>query len=218
VVAAKSFVAAAFIGLIITATALGDAPTVKISSADQAKAVSALLRRTDLGAGWVGGPIKTSPLTPPNCPGFNPKESDLTVTGHADARYTFRQFGIELDQDVQVLATEDAVQTDFSRTISPELGHCLAYQLGKLSGVAGVTVTRVPFPPTGTVSAVYRAEISVRTGKGVGKLVSDYVFFGEGRMEYEFTVIAPVSARDQLARFESGLAQILLKRAGAQPA
>jgi hypothetical protein len=222
VVTVKSLVAAAFIGLIYglltTATALGDAPTVRISSSDQAKAVSALLRRTDLGAGWAGGRIKTSPLTPPNCPGFNPKESDLTVTGHADARYSFHQFGIELDQDVQVLQREEDVLTDFSRTISPQLGHCLAFQLGKLPGVTAVKVTRVPFPSTGTVSAVYRAEITVRTNRGVGKLVSDYVFFGEGRMEYEFTVIAPATTRDQLARFETGLAQILLKRAGAQPA
>ena len=37
-------------------------------------------------------------------------------------------------------------------------------------------------------------------------------------MEYEFTVIAPAGARDQLARFELGLAQILLRRAGAEPA
>jgi hypothetical protein len=49
-------------------------------------------------------------------------------------------------------------------------------------------------------------------------LLSDYVFFGEGRVEYEFTVIAPVGARDQLAQFELGLAQILLRRAGATPA
>jgi hypothetical protein len=31
-------------------------------------------------------------------------------------------------------------------------------------------------------------------------------------VEYEFTVIAPLGARDQLAGFELGLAQILLRR------
>jgi hypothetical protein len=218
VVAAKSLVAAALIGLTITAQALGDAPTVRISSADQAKANAALLHRADLGAGWVGGPVKTSPLTPPDCPGFSPKASDLVVTGHADARYVFQQLGVELDQDVEVFSSPEAVQTDFSRTISPGLGRCLEYQLGKLAHVTDVSVTRIPFPPIGSVSAVFRAELTVRTERGLGRLVSDYVFFGAGRTEYEFTVIAPADSRDQLVRFELGLARILLRRAGIQPA
>jgi hypothetical protein len=218
VVAAKSLVAAALLGLVLTAQSLGDAPTLKISSADQARANAALLHRADLGAGWVGGPIKTSPLTPPSCPGFSPKESDLTVTGHADARYVFRQLGVELDQDVQVLDSADAVQTDFARTISPQLGRCLEYQLGKLGGVTDVSVARMPFPATGSVSAVFRADLTIKTAKGSAHLVSDYVFFGSGRYEYEFTVIAPAESRDQLIRFELGLAQILLRRAGAPSA
>jgi hypothetical protein len=216
VVAAKPLLAAALIGLVSTSTALAaivDAPTVRITPADQAKARAALLRRTDFGAGWVGGPIKTSQLSPPNCPGFDPKESDLIVTGHADARY--RTTGIELDQDVQVMKDAAAVQTDFARSISPKLAKCLAFQLGKLKNVVGVRVERLPFPPTGDVSAAYRAEIDLQTPKGRGTLLSDYVFFGQGRVEYEFTVIAPVGARDQLAQFEHELAQGLLRRAAS---
>jgi hypothetical protein len=218
VVAAKPLLAAALIGLVSTSTALAaivDAPTVRITPADQAKARAALLRRTDLGAGWLGGAIKTSPLSPPNCPGFDPKESDLVVTGHADARYTYKQGGLELDQDVQVMKDEAAVQTDFARSISPKLAKCLAYQLAKLKNVVGVRVARLPFPPTGVVSAVYRAVIDLRTPSGRGRLLSDYVFFGQGRTEYEFTVIAPLGAADQLAQFEHVLAQTLLRRAAS---
>jgi hypothetical protein len=211
VVAAKSFLAAALVGLASTSVALADAPTVQITSADQAKARAALLRPSDLGAGWTGGPIQTTQLSPPNCPGFDPKESDLVVTGHADARY--RTSGVELDQDVQVMSDAAAVQTDFSRSIRPQLAKCLAFQLGKLQNVVGVQVKRLAFPPLGSVSAVYRAEVDVRTPKGHGTLISDYVFFGQGRTEYEFTVIAPGAARDELAQFEFTLAQILLHRA-----
>ncbi len=214
-VAAKSLVAAAFFGLIITATALGDAPTVRFTNADQAKASAALLKHVDLGAGWDGGPIPASPLTPPNCPGFSPKESDLVVTGHADARYTFKEAGVELDQDVEVMSSDDAVMQDFARTISPQLANCIGFQLEQTANVTGVSVARVPFPKTGAVSAAYRAMLEVRTPQGQGRLLSDYVFFGEGRVEYEFTVIAPVGARNQLERFEAGLARILLRRAGA---
>jgi len=218
VVAAKSFLAAALIGLIWTSAASAavvDAPTVRITSADQAKARAALLRRSDFGAGWMGGPTKTDPLAPPKCPGFDPKESDLVVTGHADARYAFKPAGVELDQDVQVMASAHAVQTDFARSISPKLADCLAFQLEKLPNVKGVRVSRMPFPRTGSVSAVYRAEIDVQTPKGRGTLISDYVFFGQGRLEYEFTVIAPLGARNQLAQFELGLAQILVRRAAS---
>ena len=220
-VAAKPLLAAALIGLVSTSTALAaivDAPTVRITPADQAKARAALLRTTDFGAGWGGGPIKTSQLSPPNCPGFDPKESDLVVTGHADAIFIFRQLGVELDQDVQVLANEAAVQTDFDRSVSPQLGRCLAYQLARVPAVTDVSITRIPFPPVGTVSAVYRADMVVsRHGHSV-HWITDYVFFGEGRTEYELTVVAPAGTGDQLARFEAELAQILVHRAGAEPA
>ena len=65
------------------------------------------------------------------------------------------------DQDVQVLSDAASVQTDFSRSISPKLSKCLAYQLEKLQNVTGVDVKRVPFPAIGTVSAVYRAVVDV---------------------------------------------------------
>ncbi len=212
-VAAKSLVAAALIGLTFTASALADAPVVKITSADQAKAVAALLQRTDFGAGWTGGPVKTTQIAPPNCPGFDPKESDFIVSGHADARYVFQQAGVELDQDVLVMDSPAAVIEDFRRSISPKLAGCLALQLEKMPNVRSATVARVPFPPVGSVTAVYRALIDVRSGARRGTLVSDYVFFGDGRTEYEFTVIAPPSSRDQLSRFELALARILLRRA-----
>jgi hypothetical protein len=203
------------IGLSLTASALADAPAVKITKADQARAVANLLRRSDLGIGWLGGAVKPMALTPPNCPGFAPKESDLTVSGHADARFTFSQAGLELDQDVQVLDSADSVRTDFARTVSPKLAGCLALQLRQLPNVVSAEVEQIPFPPTGSVSAVFRATVVVHNGKAQGTLLSDYVFLGSGRMECEFTVIAPVGARDQLVRFEQGLAQILLRRAAA---
>ena len=217
--AAKPLLAAAFLGLagaafVLPAAALADTPTVRITKADQARAVAALLHRADFGTGWTGGPIKARSLTPPDCPGFDPKESDLVVTGHADARYVFQKGRVELDQDVQVLASVQAVKTDFARSISPKLGQCLALQLKKVPHVVSTTVSRVPFPQMGAVSAVFRAVVSAQDGKQKGQWVTDYVFFGAGRVEYEFTVVAPPAAKPQLMQFEVGLAQILLRRAG----
>jgi hypothetical protein len=216
VVAAK-LLAAALLGLAFTVSALADSPTVRITSADQARAAALLLRPTDFGAGWRGGQVKTAPLTPPSCPGFDPPESALVVTGHADARYSFPQAGVELDQDVEVLKSAAMVQADFARSISPQLAGCIGYQLTQMHNVDDATVVRLPFPPTGSDSAVYRATIALRNGGPAGPLVGDYVFLGDGRVEYEFTVIAPLAAADQLTRFELGLAQILVRRAAAPP-
>jgi hypothetical protein len=213
VVTAKSFVTASLIGLVWTAAALADKPTVRISKNGQARAVAALLQRSDFGAGWLGGPIKPRSLTTPDCPGFDPKESDLVVTGHADARYQYKQAGVELDQDVQVLESPSAVRTDFRRSVSARLGRCLAYQLHNVQNISDVSVEQIAFPKTGAVSAVYRAMLVLTRGAAQTRLVTDYVFFGDGPVEYEFTVVAPVAAVDQLSMFESGLAQILIKRA-----
>ena len=217
-VAAKSLVAATLFALVFPVSALADSPTVRIKKADQATAVSALLHQSDFGAGWRGGPTTPSKLTAPSCPGFNPKESDLVVNGHAEAKFALQQSGVEFDQDVQVLVNAAAVQKDFVRTVKPQLAGCLAYQLRKASNVTRATVTKIQFPAVGTVSAAYRATIVVHGPKGPGKFLSDYVFFGEGRLEYAFNVVAPVGAGDQLVRFESAMAQIVLRRMGAPPA
>ena len=113
--------------------ALADAPTVRITSADQAKAVAALLQhgRTSARAGQ-GGTVEASPLTSPNCPGFDPKESDLASPATPTRASPSSRAGVELDQDVEVLRSAASVETDFARTISPELG-----QLPRLPARAG---------------------------------------------------------------------------------
>ena len=222
-VAAKPLLAAAFFGvlgvsLLGAGTATADNPTVKIRSADQASAVAQLLKQSDFGVGWHGGSTKPSKLTSPSCPGFNPKESDLVVTGHAEAKFSYQQSGVLFDQDVQVLAHGSDVQKDFARTIRPELAGCLAYQLDHAANVSHAVVKKIAFQPVGTVSAAYRATILVTGPSGTGRFLSDYVFFGEGRFEVSFNVIAPAGAGAQLLRFESAMAGILLKRMGAIPA
>jgi hypothetical protein len=201
----------------LSALALADNPTVRIRSADQARAVAALLRQSDFGAGWQGGQTKASALRAPSCPGFDPKQSDLVVSGHADARFTFPGEGAVVEQDVEVLASAAAVRKDFARTIRPQLPPCLAYELQHSANVVSAAVGKVPFPPTGAVSAAYRATVVVHRLRLRGVLVSDFVYFAKGRVEYLLEVSAPLGQQDQLGRFELALAQILLKRAaGAQ--
>jgi hypothetical protein len=215
VVAARILVASVLLALACTGTALADNPTMRINAADQAKAVASLVRLKDFGVGWTGGPTKPTKLTAPSCPGFNPKESDLVVTGHADASFTYRG-AVLFGQDSQVLETAAAVKTDFARSIQPKLTGCLGYQL-KASGkgqVTSVTVRKLTgVPKIGTVSAFYRAELVVRANGHTMKQVRDFVFVGQGRYEFSLVIVASATAGPQLVPFEVAMAQLLVKRA-----
>jgi hypothetical protein len=220
-VAAKSLLACLAFALACAAVAAADDPTVRIVRADQLKAEAALLKLKDFGVGWTGGKRTPSKLTAPKCPGFDPKESDLTVTGHAEARFTYTRGSVVFDQDNQVLESDKAVNTDFARVIQPKLKDCLAYEL-KQSGkgqVVSVVVRELPFPKLGTHSAAYRGTMVLRAGGGrTVTFVSDFVFIGQGRYEYSLNVVAPAVLGGELASFEQSIAQKLVKKAGANVA
>ena len=189
-----------------------DRPTVRLTRADQATAVRSLLTLSDFATGWKGGRTKPDPLAAPSCPGFDPKESDLVVTGHADASFTYPSSAVSFGQDVQVLQSAADVRTDFSRSIGASLGHCLAYRLGRQKDVTAVQVVRERFPSVGSISAAYRATLTLRDGKRTVTVTDDFIFFGVGRTEYSFNVAAPAQLADQLGSFEWSMASLLAKR------
>jgi hypothetical protein len=219
VVAAKSLLASALVALVGAAAAAADPPTVRINRADQAKAEATLLTLKDFGAGWSGGKRTPSKLTPPKCPGFNPKESDLTVTGHAEARFSYARGSVVFDQDNQVLKSADAVATDFSRVITPKLTNCLAYELKSSDkSIVSATVRKLHFPQLGDTTAAYRGTVVIRVGGRKVTFIRDYVFIGIGRLEYSLAVDAPAVLGRQLLAFEEAMAQNLVKRSGASVA
>jgi hypothetical protein len=213
VVAIKSLVASALVALSLAATALADDPTVRLNSSDQARAERSLLRLSDFGIGWRGGQTDPIKLRGPSCPGFDPKVSDLVITGHANASFRNVRAGVQISLDTQVLESAEAVKEDFARTIKPALVECLEYQFKQgPTTFASVTVEPLDFPSVGSVSAAYRATITVRRGSGTAKVLSDFIFFGHGRMEYSLNVVAPFRYRPQLVPFEADIARILIKR------
>jgi hypothetical protein len=217
VVATKSLVASTLVALVLATPGLADDPTVRINDADQTLAARSLLRSSDFGIGWRGGPTTPTKLTGPSCPGFNPKVSDLVVTGHANASFKNPRAGVQISLDTQVLESAEAVRTDFARTVQPPLADCLEYQFKQgPSNFASVTVDPLDFPRIGSATAAYRATILVRTDGRTARVLSDFVFFGHGRMEYSLNVVAPARYRPQLVPFEADMARILVKR-GARP-
>ena len=153
-VAIKSLVASTLLALLLAPAAAlaepADSPALKPDAGDQAWAQQALLKPGDFGVGWQGGIVKSSKPAGPACPGFDPKESDLVVTGHANASFGNKRAGVQVSLDSQVLETVEGVHTDFARTIQPPLAGCLAYQLKQDPSITGVAVEPLDFPKVGT--------------------------------------------------------------------
>jgi len=211
--------ASVLLALVGAAAAAADAPTVRITRADQAKAEATLLTLKDFGVGWTGGKRTPSKLTAPKCPGFDPKESDLTVTGHAEARFAYARGSVVFDQDNQVLKSASAVTTDFARVITPKLTDCLAYELKSSDkSIVSASVRKLAFPQLGDTSAAYRGTVVVRVGGRKVTFIRDYIFIGIGRLEYSLAVDAPAVLGRQLLAFEEAMAQSLVKRSGANVA
>jgi hypothetical protein len=212
VVAIKPLVASALLALLFAAAALADNPTIRIDADDQAWASGSLLRAGDFPPGWHGGETKPVKLNGTGCPNFDPKVSDLVITGHANASFANRRAGVQVSLDSQVLQSAADVRTDFTRTMQPALADCLAWQLKKGPNITSVKVERIDFPKLGTVSAAYRGVITVKTRTGTAKVISDFIFIGDGRLEYSLNVFAPAGLLPQLLFFEADMARIIVKR------
>ena len=118
-VAFQSFVASVLFCLLLAPAALADTYALRIDPEDQAWAAQALLRPGDFGHGWRGGSVPAEKPVGISCPNFDPKASDLVVTGQGSAMFENQRAGVEVHVDSQVLESAAAVKTDFARTIQP---------------------------------------------------------------------------------------------------
>jgi hypothetical protein len=58
----------------------------------------------------------------------------------------------------------------------------------------------------------------VRAGGRKVTFISDFVFIGQGRLEYSLNVVAPAVLGGELVSFERSIAQKLVKMAGSNVA
>src|SRR4051812_29786363 len=106
------------LGLSVTSVAAADDYKRAIDERDQTAATAAVLRKADFGALQVtGGPIKPDTSTDERCSYYNPKESDLVLTGEAES--SWRGALMEFSSDVSVLRSPQMVATDWARSFTP---------------------------------------------------------------------------------------------------
>jgi hypothetical protein len=192
---------------------------IKLNAADQAAARAAVIRRADLGtaSGWTGGPAKPNLSPAPTCPNFHPKQSDLVLTGAAEADFR-NTSGLEFDSEVQVFGTARMVTLDWQRTVlSPNAIPCLRSHIvkGLGSGSKLVSFTRIVLPRLATYTTGFRVVIDVTSKKGTTSVMLEPVLIGTGRTEITLTAIAPTSAQASVSAAAVRLARLLVLRAHA---
>jgi hypothetical protein len=196
----------------------GNRQKIRFNAADQAAARAAVLRRSDLGSGadWRGGAKKPDLTKTDPCPNYNPKQSDLVLTGIAETQFT--QGILSFDSEVQVLETPRMVQLDWRRSVlAPGVLPCLRSTTTKAlpAGATVVSIKRLPFPHVARYTAAFRLITDVHAPSGTVRLFVDLVLFGSGRTESSLTTSAPYSARVPVKAAEIRLAKILAARVRA---
>lgn len=190
---------------------------VKLNKRDQAAARVAVLRRTDLGSsGWQGGSVKPDLSSTPNCPHFQPKVSDLVVTGAAET--AFNRSSLEFSSVAEVLETRRMVRLDWRRSVVPRAAvPCLRRTLanGLAAGARIVSFARVPFPHVGTRSARFRGVIRIDVLGRTTRLVTDIVITFRSRTEITLDAAGPASAARSISAAEARLARALVSRVRA---
>jgi hypothetical protein len=200
--------------LLTAAAAAADStdPKTKLTKVDQARAAASLLRFSDLGPAWSGAGETPTTLKIPVCPGDQPNNSDLTLTGHAESYLQLKSEGLQIDTDVEIFETAGQVGTLVKRMVTPLLSGCLRYDLLKSLGSSAATVgnvTLVKLRDAGTHSSDYRVSLTY----GGHPVVSDYLFVSQGRTQFFVNVVAPGPLTGQLLGLEDRIAATLAGRA-----
>jgi hypothetical protein len=172
-------------------------PKKKITPADQAKARSILLKRSDFAAGWKKVP--PSPDSDLTCPGFNPDESDLTLTGEAEASFEHPQ-GLFIGSHSEVFATRDDALKSWTRSDKPATARCLGYFFSQDVTEKGTTVKivsagRMAFPKlaprTAAFKVVARLTITDNSKKTTVPATIQLIALGQGRGDTSMLAVSP---------------------------
>jgi hypothetical protein len=185
---------------------------IAYTAAGQAKARAEVVRQTDLGRGWIGGPKKPDVSSAMPC-SYQPKQSDLTLIGAAET--VWHAQGFVVDSEAQVLRTAGMVALDWQRTVlAPQVVPCLRDGFQKSVGTSGTLVSfrRVAFAHVARYTRAFRAVIDVKTSTSSVPVELDFLALGGGRNEITLTLTGPAATEAVLRGAELRLARILAGR------
>ena len=186
--------------LVVPALALaaGTDPTKQINPVDQRKAASIVLKKADFpAAGWTKVPNNGSGKL--SCPGYDPDESDLILTGEAEAGFASGTGIPSFNSFSNVYKTERDALASWTRSVKPALASCVARTLKNGFAQSGAKVAimsqgQIAFPKFAPRTAAYRVVFNVGyTEAGKTTTVSFVVYLialGNGRGDAGLMVVA----------------------------
>jgi O-acetyl-ADP-ribose deacetylase (regulator of RNase III) len=207
---------AAAAGLLLAGVALADKEQIHFTAAGQLAARAAVLSRADVGSapGWTVKTRKPDLSGATGCANFNPKQSDLVLTGAAEAEWS--RLGLDLESSAQVLQTPAMVKLDWQRTgEAADAQACLRENFQKQATAAArfVSFAKVAFPAVATYTLAFRAVFDYTQGTNTVPVAVDLVFVGRGHTEITLTTTAPLATGPAVKTLEIRLARALAARA-----
>lgn len=220
----------------VAAAASGD-PQIRTDPLDQAWAQSIVLVPTDLGTGWVAGPVQEPGQQSDDssndswCAEGIPNRSDLTVTGGAFSPDFTSSNDSSVSSYSMIWQTAEQAQADWDRTITrmPAFINCLAAFFNGGPKAVKIVVTgkgALAFPAVTSRSAAYRIKVAIETTVRVKKKRKkkllpfanfDYVLFGNGRASATMILLS-FNPKPLSIAYERLLAEKMVARMASDPA
>lgn len=162
----RRLTAVLLIALAVPALALAghQEPKRQISAADERKAGSIVLKKADFAAGW-----RKLPNSPPDdshidCPGYQPNESDLVLTGDAESDFARAEGFPSVYSFSDIYKTASYARASWTRGVKPALAACMAKLVADSLEAEGskatvVSAGRMAFPKVAPLTAAFRAVI-----------------------------------------------------------
>ena len=197
--------------LALVGSALGadGEPRKALTKKDQSTARSIVLKRADLGKGFMAQRRTNDDSVPKGARCDALDESDLTVTGDADSpdfRLTNGPPFVTVASTAQVYRTLREANASWNRGTSKQTARCLA-DIVRLSAPAGQKITvesskRVPFPDVAPKATAFRLVLTIAINGQRVRAYVDAVVLQHGRVQSGllFTSVgAPVGKSGQVA-------------------
>lgn len=177
--------------------AAGD-PKKRIAPADQKKAASIVLKRVDLAAGWKR--VHTPDNGDLTCPGFNPDESDLTLTGESESEFSSTDGARYVSTSSSIYISVKDALASWTRNVKPALARCIAHFLREGIAADGGKATilkqdRIAFPRIAPRTVAFRVAARVTftsSGTTVTRPLTIHVIgLGRGRGDATLLAMSP---------------------------
>lgn len=212
-----SLLVAVLSALALSQSAAADRQPVRFNAADQAAARGAVLRKADFGgvAGWKGGLTKPD-FKPSPCGGYEPKSTDLLVTGAAASEWEHTS-GLAFMSETWVLRTPAMVKLDWRRAVEHR-GYLECLVEKQFAGEAAmrlVSFEQTRFPKLAPLCRRYRLLVDYAGQGQTVRIMFDVILMGKGRTELTLASVAPYAARRAVEVAELRLARMLVGRATA---